>query len=126
MDLITPPPPPPPLTPRTIIYHLLITVLARQTALYLLLNLAILILILPIYLLDVAMFDYVALDLVCVYFLISAVCRLVKRCLAFPRGYGGDYWVCWGERYPPSSVEPGERECVSDERSEETKEDFEK
>ena len=104
MELISPSPPSPPLTPRTLAYHFVVTILARQTALYIVLNLIVLILILPVYALDFFLFDYVALDLLASYFIVCAVCRLVKRCLAFPRGYGEDYWVCWGGSYPASTT----------------------
>ncbi|GMH50137.1 hypothetical protein TL16_g00701 [Triparma laevis f. inornata] len=95
MELLSPSPLLPPLTLRTVLEYVLVSVVARQILLMTIIYIISLILIIPVYILDVIVFDYTVLDIIVMYFVVSAICRFVKRSLAFPRGYCSDYWGIW-------------------------------
>lgn len=94
-QLLSPSPLPPPLTLRTVLEYVLVSVVARQILQMTIIYIISLILIIPVYILDVIVFDYTVLDIIVMYFVVSAICRFVKRSLAFPRGYCSDYWGIW-------------------------------
>ncbi|GMH91951.1 hypothetical protein TrST_g542 [Triparma strigata] len=116
MELLTPSPLLPPLTTTSLVHYILVSVLSRQLLLLLIIYLLSLLLLLPVYVLDVLLFDYTVLDVIVMYFVVSAICRFVKRSLAFPRGYCSDYWAFWeSSRNPtPADQNPSLDKTVTD------------